>query len=853
MWCLLTGVAWAETVVIHAPAQWKSVGDIRWLTPNPERPRVALVLSGGGARGFAQIGVLKAWEEAGLPLDYLVGTSIGGTLGGLYATGYTADSLHSLSRNTRWAEFFSNTPNRRTLFLSGRKQREGAIIELQFSGLTPRLPRALSSGHKLTLYLANLTRAADYAIHGDFDALPVPLRVVATDLATGEAVIIGNGTLTDALRSTVAVPLALTPWETNGRLLVDGGLVDPIPVRVALDLGADVIVAVNSTSPLQPLNALTSLMALANQATSVMVLNRQREQLALADLVITPDLKGFKNSDFSAMDTLVSRGYSAAKDVLRDLKNRLCEATPFDSATGPRWKIVGSIGYDEYSFSPEEWVTEHDLKSSLRAALLEEAFVEAEVRVHSFTDSARLEWHMKRLPVVRAVSIRGHSLFSADSLLAQPRLLIGSRPSGEQLSSAFQSVGEIYEKAGYPLVSIDSATLSDDGHLYLHMDEAVVAAMSIVGNKRTKSSVIDAYLPQLVGVPLARDRLSTGIQAIYATDLFETVTARALRTPRGPEIEFSVTEKKFTRLQLGVHWHEEFHGEGFAELADINILGLGHKAGARLHWGELRKRYSLSLSADRLFRSYLTYHLSIFHERDRWQTYMLNRKQPESFNFRRTGGRLRIGQQIGRVGEFAFEFRAESVDSLGGFGPAISNSELRSVSIEVEFDTFDRYPVPQSGIRQRIRLEHAEEFFGGHLEFTRIEARFDGVYPLGHRHAALLGLEAGTADTRLPESERFVMGGRAGFLGLRTGERRGDHYWNGRAALRLHNGNRRYVTVQYNVGNMWNNGARIDLKDVIHGVGLIYTLDSPAGPLDVALGLATSRQTIGYVNLGLMF
>lgn len=853
MWCLLSSLAWAETTAIVAPAHMQSVGDIHWLTPMTDRPKVALVLSGGGARGFAQIGVLKAWEESGLPLDFIVGTSIGGILGGLYSTGYSADSLHRLSRNTRWTDFFSNTPSRRTLFLSGRKEREGAIIELQFSGLAPTLPRALSSGHKLSLFLANITRSADYSIDGDFDRLRIPLRVVATDLVSGEAIVIGSGTLSDALRSTVAVPLALTPWETNGRLLVDGGLVDPIPVQVAIDLGADIVVAINTTSPLLPLDELTTPMTLANQATSVMVLKHQREQLALADLVITPDLGRIRNYDFDALDSLVQIGYHAALDAFLDLQDLLGRPREPHASPGRQWRIVGSVGNPDFAYNPNEWVSEQKLRETLRAALHGDALKQAEVRVHSFSDSARLEWRIQKLPVITEITLSGNSLIPTDSLLSRLLPLVGACPAGDGLMAALRSVTEKYNEAGFPLVSIDAATLSDDGVLHVRVDEAVVVAMSIVGNQRTHMNVIRAYLPPLVGVPLARDRLSEGIRGIYSTDLFETVTAHALRTPDGPEIQFRVTEKKFTRLQLGMHWHEEFHGEGFVELADINIFGLGHKVGTRLHWGELRKRYRFSLSADRLLRSYLTYHLSVYHERDRWQTYILNRKQPESFNFRRTGGRIRVGQHIGRVGELSTEFRAEVVDSVDVFGLAPTRNQLRSIAIEIEFDTFDRYPVPQKGFRQRIRLEHAEEFFGGHLEYTRLEAQFDGVFALGNSHAALLGLAAGTADTRMPESERFVMGGRAGFLGLRTGEGRGDHYWSGRAAIRLHNGNRRYITLQYNVGNIWNNGSRVDLREVIHGIGLGYTLDSPAGPLDIAIGLATDRRTIGYVNMGFMF
>jgi NTE family protein len=202
------------------------------------------------------------------------------------------------------------------VFLSRRHEKDEAIVELRFNGWKPRIPTALTSGQKLAAFLADLTRQADFRIDGDFDRLRVPLRVVATDLVSGERMIIGSGNLGDALRSTVAVPLAFTPWEVDGRLLADGGLVDPIPVDVARDLGADIVVAVNTTSPLLPRDRLTDPFTLANQATTVMVLDRQREQLARADVVITPQLDGFENSHFDRIELLMSKGYEASSPVM---------------------------------------------------------------------------------------------------------------------------------------------------------------------------------------------------------------------------------------------------------------------------------------------------------------------------------------------------------------------------------------------------------------------------------------------------------------------------------------------------------------------------------------------------------
>jgi NTE family protein len=849
---LLTGVAAADTTTIVAPSAEQRTGDIRWLMPAEERPKVALVLSGGGARGFAHLGVLQAWEDAGAPLDFIVGTSIGGTLGGLYAAGYGADSLTRLARSTRWAEFLSNSPPRRSLFLSRRRENEQAIIELRFDGLKPTLPTALSSGQKLSGFLSELTRAVDYQIDGDFDRLRIPLRVVATDLVTGERVVIGSGNLGDALRSTVAVPLAFTPWETGGRLLADGGLVDPIPVDVARELGADIVVAVNTTSPLLPKDELTDPFALANQATSVMVLARQTEQLERADRVVTPDLNGINNSDFHQVDSLVELGYEAARPVLAQLLAELGQHP--DTANDHRsWRVVSSSGHPKFAHADGRRVSESELRGLLREAIRKGEYREASVDVVAFSDSAHLEWRLEPLPRVTSVEITGSRILSEDSLRSDLQPLIGTIPSGPGLQAALAALETRFKSAGYPLVAVDSVALDGRGRLRLHIDEAPVTAVTFVGNGRTRTSFLNSHLPHLTGKPLHAPDLDRGISSLYATGLFQSVTARNAHHAGGSEVQLRVVEQDFTRLRLGFHWHEEFHAESFGELADINILGTGHTAAARVLYGDRRKHYALTLSADRLFQSYLAYRLSVYHMREHWRRYERTDEVPGSFRFERTGGRFSVGQQLRRFGLLSVGLRLERIDAELALDRVGERLDLRSLWVEAALDTYDRYPVPGRGYRQELLLERAEDELGGNVQYTKFRAHLQGVVPLGHNHATIVTFEAGTADTRLPESERFLLGGRNSFLGWRTGEGRGDHYWTGSLALRLHNGGRRFVTLLYNLGNIWTNGARIDLLDVDHGVAAAYTIDSPAGPLDFAVGIAEDRPLIGYVNLGFSF
>jgi len=852
---LLCSLAVADTTTLQPPVRRSQIGDVTWLEPLDPRPRVALVLSGGGARGFAHLGVLAAWEDAGLPLDYIVGTSIGGTLGGLFAAGYSADSLIRIARSTDWRGFLSNQPPRRSLFVSRRKEKDEALIELHFDDFTPKVPTALSAGQSLSDFLSSLTRSADYRIEGDFDRLPIPLRVVATDLVSGQREVIGSGNLVDALRSTLAVPLAFTPWESEGKLLADGGLLDPIPVDVARDMGADIVVAVDVTSPLLPLEDLNDPFTLANQATTIMVLKRQREQLALADLVVAPDLAESENTDFEDLDSLVARGRAATAPVLDLLDSllRVRDPAPDSADSVLSWRIVGSEGASLLAVGYGERVSSQELTDVLVARVESAWLREARVDVVSLSDSARLVWHVEEVASIRRVEFEGNALISSDSLSRAFRPLLNTQFDGPGLHNALDEILAVYQQQGYPLVTIGSATLSDDGVLVVAIDEAPVTDVTIEGTHRTKDGLVFSYMPDLVGRPLAEEDLERGISSLYATDLFESVTARTVRTAAGSEVQLRFKETEYTRLRLGLHWHEEFHAEGFAELADINIFGMGHKAAIFGMYGERRKHYALNASNDRLFNSYLAYRFSLYHRRNQWRLYTFTHALPFSLRFNRTGARFALGQQLRRFGLLSAGLRAEGVDEFVEPGFSFREYAIRSLYVEAVLDTYDRYPIPRTGYRQRIQLEHAQDVLGGSVTYTRFNADLEGIIPLRHKHVIILGLRAGTADTRLPLSEQFLMGGRYNFMGWRIGEGRGDHYWNGRIIIRLHNGGPRYITLQYNLGNIWQNEERIDLLDVDHGVGIAYTIDTPAGPLDFALAIAEKRPLIGYVNLGLRF
>lgn len=272
----------------------------------PYQPKVAVVLSGGGAKGLAHIGVLQALEKAGIYPDIVTGTSMGGVVGGLYALGYSADEIEGLTSNLNWGELLGNQMPFEDVAFEEKKFYGRYIVELPIIGLSPQLPKGLIEGQNLNSFLSDVTRSA----HGinDFDELPIPFRCVATDIATGTRVILKDGSLAEALRATMAIPSIFTPVEIDNTLLVDGGLVRNFPVQEAIDMGADIVIGVFVSEDLDAKEDLNTLFDILMQAASVMGAYDTREQRKLVNFYIEPDIKGFSTGDFNSARAIIKKG-----------------------------------------------------------------------------------------------------------------------------------------------------------------------------------------------------------------------------------------------------------------------------------------------------------------------------------------------------------------------------------------------------------------------------------------------------------------------------------------------------------------------------------------------------------------
>jgi len=281
---------------------------------------VALVLSGGGSRGFASIGVLQALEEEHLAPDMIVGTSIGAIIGGLYASGYSAAELRTIAVHTEWEQLFLDRPARRNLFLAQKETNARHIFSVRFRGWTPEVPNALTNGQKLSDLLFELVHRAPYQPWPSFDDLKVPFRAVATDLNTGRPVVFDHGDLAEAMRASISLPLVFKPYAMDTLLLADGGVTENIPVDIARRQGADAVVAVDMTANLGSDENMSLPWELVGRVTTILQETRKQASLADADFVITPVLDQHRVGDFSDVGVLISAGYLAAKAQMARLR-----------------------------------------------------------------------------------------------------------------------------------------------------------------------------------------------------------------------------------------------------------------------------------------------------------------------------------------------------------------------------------------------------------------------------------------------------------------------------------------------------------------------------------------------------
>lgn len=284
------------------------------------RPKIGLALGGGGARGAAHIGVLRYLEAHNIPVDYIAGTSMGAIVGGMYASGYSVDEMEYQLAHMDWADILTDSPGYKDLSFR-RKQDQSADLfdfELGVKGLKVMVPGGVITGQKVRFKLQTMTLHTSGI--KSFDELPIPFRCIATDISTGDVVVLSQGNLAEAIHASFAIPGLIHPVNIHDRLLVDGGLVSNVPVNTVREMGADIVIAVNVGAGLKGQEELANLAAVTGQIVDLMIYNNVTEESKGADVLISPELTGLGSTQFEKIKEIIPHGYQAAQRVSEILR-----------------------------------------------------------------------------------------------------------------------------------------------------------------------------------------------------------------------------------------------------------------------------------------------------------------------------------------------------------------------------------------------------------------------------------------------------------------------------------------------------------------------------------------------------
>ena len=306
-----------------------------------DRPKIGLVLAGGGARGASHVGVLKVLERERIPIDYVAGTSMGSIVGGMYAAGMPPEEIERQLAAVDWEGVFKDKVDRKD-----RSYRRKLDDRLWLYGIKPgfsdgkiKLPPGLVQGQKIGLLLTSLTLPV--AEIESFDDLPIPFRAIAADIQTGDKVVLDSGNLAKAIRASMAVPAALSPVPWDGRRLVDGGIASNLPVQTVKEMGADIIIAVDLGEPLSEHELGESLLSIVDQLTAMLVRDNVERELAMLtdeDVLILPDLGDITSAQFDRVIEAIPTGVAAAELKIDELRGLALSEADYEEHVSARRK-----------------------------------------------------------------------------------------------------------------------------------------------------------------------------------------------------------------------------------------------------------------------------------------------------------------------------------------------------------------------------------------------------------------------------------------------------------------------------------------------------------------------------------
>jgi NTE family protein len=832
-----------------------------------KRPKVALVFSGGGARGIAGIGVLKALEDHHVPVDLLVGTSIGSIVGGLYAGGYSTEELEAIVKSTDWNDIinFGDESRRRELFLDQKLVKDRSSLLFRFSEFEPVIPSSFSSGQRLTGYLNMLTLQAVYHPRSSFDDLKIPFRAVATDLVSGKRIVLDRGDLAQTLRAGATVPLLFSPVIKDTMQLLDGGLLSNVAVDVARDLKADIVIAVDVTSPLRGVEDLNAPWEVADQIAGIMMQAANQEQLRNADVVIRPEIGSYLASDFSGLNFLIEEGEAKTLEMISKIKELIARKTSGSgghSYPNPHIEYDATVVGAEWSkaiasLEGKPFLPEREALTLLGRMQESGDFSSVAMDVTEADSATYCRLLAVPYPVLSKVQFVGNSILEDDTLRQVFDPLLGKPLNSVKSAKAMEEIIRLYRARGYSLAKIASVEFDkEQGVAAITIDEGVIHRREIRGTVKTKDYVLWREMPLRANNVFTIHEASESMTNLHSTNLFEHILLSVYEEPigggrTGHIVRVTARERPTELIRLSLRIDNERHVQPSIDIRDENFLGIGSELGLTAIGGLRNRSYVTEFRARRIFNSYFTFGLKAYYSvRDahaygseqildptRW-----NRVRIGEFREVKQGGSATFGTQLERLGTVTVEGRLEHHRYWNIIDQPLTPEQYRIASFKVgtQIDTRDEFPFPTDGISLNLFYESAVVRIKDGIGFSKLFLSYEDYRQIARRHVVGTRFILGSADATLPFTEQFTLGGQHSFYGLREDDSRGRQLFVASVEYRYQIPFKAfldtYFKARYDFGSIWEIPEQIRLRDLRHGIGLGLALDTPLGLAELSAG-----------------
>ncbi len=868
---LLAALSWyaqsfAAETTIRIPTREKGrIDSLVW--HEPDAPRMALALSGGGFRGLAHIGVLDVLEEEGIIPDAVAGVSFGALVGGLYCEGLTPDEIFQIFRNLKIEHLLMDRPERRSQILARKQELSRHMVEFRVErGFKPVLPGAVLPGQILYQRLIEQTLNLPNLPVSDWNNLNIPLRMLSVDLQSGAPVVFTHGDPAIAIRASMSAPLLIDPLTIDTLQLIDGGIAANIPVDLARSMNADIVLAVDVSAELQPLKPPFQPWRIVDQVTTILEQASEADALANADVIVTPIMP----SD-TIMNTLeynfevVEAGRQAMRKALPELREKLknLEARP-DTTVYVVAQAFERTSYTgcETKLPMEKTVTSEFIERRLRQTL-ERRNVRDAFAVYN-DETRTLTFHTVATTMLWEVQVNGNIKVSDADIFQCFSGSFGKALNLDALDHAIKCVHQLYRQRGYPLAQSEAVSFDPNlGAIFLKVNEGFLDKIALSGLNAIREQDVGKELSIHSGDVINRKNIINDTKKLYATGMFRSVLPQIVASDERAgywDIIYHFQEQP-PPVRIGLAYQAERRTRGFVEYNSSAWQGFLLRAVIFSSVGEKDDDHRISYHVDKVYGKPIIADLTFgFMDRERY-SYNLDHERIADYYESKWGAQVEVGGMAQSWGLFALTARWEK--HWNRYVDRLERYQISALGFKLGLDTQDRDPYPRRGFKVSGYGESAGKYSASDVSFNHIWGEGEVYLPLHRRYTFAMRLSSGSADRTTPRDEMFRLGGIHSFPGLHLDEKIGMMQTTAGAELRFDLLSKlladAYFGGRFDVGGNWADPeAQIKRNDWMTSASVYFALDTILGPIHVQWGHlfnspATPENNVFYIQAGNIF